>query len=159
MRPILIICTGHAPDAIRSCHGDFSQRFWRGFRLRPEQVQVVDFFAGEALPAPRDLAGAIITGSASMVTERSRLSEHCAGWVRDAMDVELPLFGVCFGHQLTPHALGGRVNSPAGGREIGTQSIVVSRQASEAVKISTAVARVSACVRDKVRCGQNWGIW
>ena len=125
MKPILIVCTGRAPADIRARHGDFPEWFRRGFRLRPEQVQVVDVFAGEKLPAPRELAGAVITGSASMVTERAHWSEHCAGWVRNAMDVELPLFGVCFGHQLIAHALGGRIDYLPGGREIGTQSITV----------------------------------
>ena len=39
------------------------------------------------------------------------------------MDAELPLFGVCYGHQLMAHALGGRVDYLPGGREIGTQPI------------------------------------
>jgi GMP synthase (glutamine-hydrolysing) len=58
-----------------------------------------------------------------MVTERAAWSERTAGWIRDAMDVEVPLFGVCYGHQLMSHALGGRVDYLAGGREIGTQPI------------------------------------
>ena len=58
-----------------------------------------------------------------MVTERAAWSERTAGWIRDAMDAELPLFGVCFGHQLMAHALGGRVDYLPGGREIGTQTI------------------------------------
>ncbi len=68
----------------------------------------------------------MITGSAAMVTERATWSERTAGWIRDAMDVELPLFGVCYGHQLMAHALGGRVDYLPGGREIGTQSIELS---------------------------------
>ncbi len=39
------------------------------------------------------------------------------------MDAEVPLFGVCYGHQLMAHALGGRVDYLPGGREIGTQPI------------------------------------
>jgi len=65
----------------------------------------------------------MITGSAAMVTERATWSERTAGWIRNAMDVELPLFGVCYGHQLMAHALGGRVDYLPGGREIGTQPI------------------------------------
>lgn len=86
---------------------------------------MVDVQAGEALPAPGDVAGALITGSAAMVTERAPWSERTAGWIRDAMDVELPMFGVCYGHQLMAHALGGRVDYLPGGREIGTVSLNV----------------------------------
>lgn len=123
MKPVLIIRTGRAPDPIRARHGDFPHWFRLGAGLRPQQLRIVDVAAGEALPAPHEVAGAMITGSAAMVTERAAWSERTAGWIRDAMDVELPLFGVCYGHQLMAHALGGRVDYLPGGREIGTQSI------------------------------------
>jgi GMP synthase (glutamine-hydrolysing) len=126
MKPVLIIRTGRAPDAIRARHGDFPHWFRLGARLHPRQLQIIDVAAGEALPLPREVAGAIITGSAAMVTAREPWSERTAGWIRDAMDIELPLFGVCYGHQLMAHALGGRVDYLPGGREIGTQSIELS---------------------------------
>lgn len=123
MKPILIIRTGRAPDAIRARHGDFPHWFRLGARLPLVNVQTIDVERGEALPPPQEIAGAILTGSAAMVTERADWSERTAGWIRAAMDVELPLFGVCFGHQLMAHALGGRVDYLPGGREIGTQAI------------------------------------
>ena len=123
MKPVLIIRTGRAPDTIRARHGDFPLWFQRATRLAPGRVRVIDVAAGEELPAPGQVAGAIITGSGAMVTERLHWSEQTAAWIRDAMDVELPLFGVCFGHQLMAHALGGRVDYLPGGREIGTQPI------------------------------------
>jgi len=122
MKPVLIIRTGRAPDNIRARHGDFPHWFRIGAKLA-SPVQVVDVAAGEALPPPSAVSGAIITGSAAMVTERASWSERTAGWIRDAMDADLPMFGVCFGHQLMAHALGGRVDYLPGGREIGTQAI------------------------------------
>jgi GMP synthase (glutamine-hydrolysing) len=129
MKPVLIIRTGRAPDTIRARHGDFPHWFRLGAGLRLQQLQVVDVAAGEALPAVHEVAGAMITGSAAMVTERAAWSERVAGWIRHAMDAELPLFGVCYGHQLMAHALGGRVDYLPGGREIGTQPIRLSERA------------------------------
>lgn len=123
MKPILIIRTGRAPDAIRARHGDFPHWFRLCAALSPRRVRVVDVAAGEGLPSPREAAGALITGSAAMVTERAAWSECTAAWIRDAMDAQLPLFGVCYGHQLMAHALGGRVDYLPGGREIGTLPI------------------------------------
>lgn len=123
MKPVLIIRTGRAPDSIRARHGDFPHWFRLGARLSMQQLRVVDVAAGETLPSPTEVAGAMITGSAAMVTERDTWAENTAGWIRDAMDIDLPLFGVCYGHQLMAHALGGRVDYLAGGREIGTQPI------------------------------------
>ena len=126
MKPVLIIRAGRAPDAIRARHGDFPHWFRLVAGLRRDQVQLVDVAADEALPPAQAVAGAIITGSGAMVTERLGWSERVAGWIRNAMDAELPLFGVCYGHQLMSHALGGRVDYLPGGREIGTQPIGLS---------------------------------
>lgn len=123
MKPILIIRTGRVPDSIRARHGDFPHWFRLCAALSPIRLRVVDVAAGESLPPPKEAAGALITGSAAMVTERAAWSERTAGWIRDAMDAHLPLFGVCYGHQLMAHALGGRVDYLPGGREIGTVPI------------------------------------
>lgn len=123
MKPVLIIRTGRAPTDIRARHGDFPHWFRLCAQLPMQRLQVIDVEAGETLPAPGTVAGALITGSAAMVTERAAWSERTAGWIRDAMDVELPLLGVCYGHQLMAHALGGRVDYLPGGREIGTHAI------------------------------------
>lgn len=120
MKPVLIVRTGRAPDVIAGRHGDFPRWFRLGLRLKDAHLRIVDVQHGDPLPDPDECAGAVITGSASMVTEKLAWSERTAGWIRDAMDSELPLFGVCYGHQLMSHALGGRIDYLPGGREMGT---------------------------------------
>ena len=120
---LLIVQTGEAPQAILEKLGGFAQWFRASMRLRPEQVRTVRVDVGEKLPSPKSAAGAVVTGSGAMVTDRERWSEDTAAWLRDAMDAELPLFGVCYGHQLMAHAFGGTVGWLPSGREIGTQSI------------------------------------
>ncbi len=122
-RPLLIIQTGEAPEPILKKLGGFAQWFRTSMGLRPGQVRVVRADTGEKLPKPKEVAGAVITGSAAMVTDRARWSEDTAAWLRNAMDAALPLFGVCYGHQLLAHAFGGTVGWLPGGREIGTQPI------------------------------------
>lgn len=123
MLPLLLIQTGEAPDAVRTRFGGFADWFRDAMKLGAAPLEVVRVDAGETLPPPRAVAGAVITGSAAMVTERIDWSEHAAGWIRDAMDAQTPLFGVCYGHQLMAHALGGRVGWLPAGREIGTEAI------------------------------------
>ena len=131
MKPVLIIRTGRAPETISARHGDFPRWFRLGLRLRDAHVRVVDVEQGDRLPDPDDCAGAVITGSASMVTEKLPWSERTAGWIRNAMDVDLPMLGVCYGHQLMSHALGGRVDYLPGGREMGTLRIVTQGDAAK----------------------------
>lgn len=123
MKPFLIILTGHAPETTRHRLGDFDQWFRAGIDLPSACVRSVDAIGGENLPDATAISGAIISGSASMVTDRLDWSERLAGWIRTAMDARTPLLGVCYGHQLMAHALGGRVGELPSGREMGTCDI------------------------------------
>ena len=123
MQSLLLIQTGEAPEVVRAQFGGFAEWFRGAMRLQPAQMRVVRVDEGEALPHPTEVTGAVITGSAAMVTERADWSERTADWIRAAMDVQTPLFGVCYGHQLMTYALGGEVGWLPGGREMGTQTM------------------------------------
>jgi GMP synthase (glutamine-hydrolysing) len=121
--PLLLIQTGEAPETIRARLGGFDDWFRKAMRLGASQLQVVRVDKGEPLPPQASIAGAVVTGSGAMVTERADWSERTADWIRNAMETETPMFGVCYGHQLMAHALGGTVGWLPAGREIGTVSI------------------------------------
>ncbi|QRM57245.1 glutamine amidotransferase [Sinorhizobium sp. BG8] len=122
-KPLLLIQAGTPPDEIRNVHGDLSLWFAAALHRHAEAILVVRVFEGELLPAPEAVAGAVITGSWDMVTDRLPWSEATAQWIREAMAIELPIFGVCYGHQLMADALGGQVDYHPGGRKIGTQTV------------------------------------
>lgn len=121
--PLLIVQTGSTFPELRARRGDFPHWFRTGLRARSDDVTVVRVDAGEPLPEATAPTGVIVTGSPAMVSERLRWSEDTAQWLRRAVDAGVPVLGVCYGHQLLAHALGGRVDYHPGGREVGTVSI------------------------------------
>lgn len=126
---LLIVQTGSAPIELRERIGDFPDWFRQALRLNGERVRIVDVQERAALPAPKSVSAAIVTGSAAMVTHRLEWSERTAQWLADAVRADLPVLGVCYGHQLLAHALGGRVEDHPRGREIGTVEIDCHAQA------------------------------
>ena len=88
--------------------------------LASDDAVVINVEQGEPLPERAGFAGTIVTGSAAMVTDRHDWSERSAQWLREAADAGMPLLGICYGHQLLAHALGGEVGDNPAGREMGT---------------------------------------
>ncbi len=123
MKPLLIVKVGQTLDAIARERGDFETWFVDGLGVDPAQVRVADVRRGDALPNPTRLGAVLVTGSAAMVTDRAPWSVRTASWLQGALAVELPLLGVCYGHQLLADALGGLVGPNPRGREIGTVEV------------------------------------
>ncbi len=76
-------------------------------------------------PAPaHDAASAfILTGSSSNVTEQAAWMTRAVPWLRALVRSGTPVLGICFGHQILAHALGGTVTKNPRGREIGTVDV------------------------------------
>ncbi|TDK19569.1 glutamine amidotransferase [Luteimonas aestuarii] len=129
-QPILIIETGQPVPSMRR-HGGFPHWIRVAAGLRRDDAHVVDVEAGQTLPDADGFAGIIVTGSGAMVSHRLDWSERCAAWLRDAAHAGVPLFGICYGHQLIAHALGGEVGDHPAGREMGTVMVETSPQAGD----------------------------
>lgn len=112
--PFLIIETGHPVPEMKR-YGRFQHWIRVAAGLAEQETVAIDVANGEALPDPADFAGIIVSGSAAFVTDRADWSERSAEWLRHAAHQGMPLLGICYGHQLLAHALGGEVDyNPAG---------------------------------------------
>ncbi|GAB4202003.1 MAG: glutamine amidotransferase [Wenzhouxiangellaceae bacterium] len=124
MRELLIIKTGTTLAPIKAQFGDFERWFAMALgELLP--LRVIDVCKGETLPRSSECAGLVVTGSPAMVSHREEWSEQTAVWLRQAFSQQMPMLGVCYGHQLLAHALGATVGPNPSGRHMGTVSVTL----------------------------------
>ena len=108
--------------------GDFHD--WIAAGLGPQVPwRHVDAPTGGALPRASELAGVVLTGSHAMVTERAPWSRALESWLRQMVQAEVPVLGICYGHQLLAQALGGVVDYHPQGMEIGSHPVALTEQA------------------------------
>lgn len=117
---MLVIKTGAALPVLVERRKDFDTWIATGTGLAAGDVRVVSVFQGEPLPDVHGVQGVVVSGSSAMVTDRAAWSERTAAWLREAVRLEVPTLGICYGHQLLAHALGGEVDYNPRGRNIGT---------------------------------------
>jgi GMP synthase (glutamine-hydrolysing) len=120
MKKLFIIKTGStfADTALR--YGDFEDMTRRGFGTETALVQVVNAPGGDSLPEPAACRGVVITGAHCMVTDDLPWSLAIEAWIPLLVQAEIPLLGICYGHQLLGRAMGGRVDFHPQGKEVGT---------------------------------------
>jgi|SRR5579859_5214443 len=119
-RTLLVLVAGDALREVAAVHGEFTQWIERACPGWTGAWVLHDLRSSEPLPDCRSVAGIVITGSASSVTERAPWMLRAEAYVREIASAETPLLGICFGHQLMAQALGGDVQRNPNGREIGT---------------------------------------
>jgi GMP synthase (glutamine-hydrolysing) len=129
MKPILIIKTGSTFSEISKDRGDFEDWIIAGMGLDRSRFLIVDVSQGEVLPDYDEISGIAITGSHAMVTDHADWSESTAAWLIRAVEKEIPLLGICYGHQLLAYAFGGEVANNPNGIEFGTAEIVLTEAA------------------------------
>lgn len=118
-KPFLVLKTGNTFEDVVAKRGDYEDWFLAGLGITPNDARVVDV-RKEPAPPVDSVRGVVITGSSAMVTDREPWSEALRPWMLHALEVELPMLAVCYGHQLLVDALGGDVGPNPSGRQIGT---------------------------------------
>ncbi len=114
-----ILQAGHVPDALIEETGDYCNLFaefldGHGF--------VFDCYSVVDMQFPTDAGAAdgwLITGSRHGVYENHPFIPPLEALTREIYRQEVPLVGICFGHQIIAQALGGSVEKYAGGWSVG----------------------------------------
>jgi len=114
-----ILQTGLSPDMLVKDFGDYDQMFVKMLAGRGFSFQTYKVLDGEFPASPQDADGWLITGSRFGVYEGHDWIPPLENFVREIVAADLPLIGVCFGHQIIAQALGGKVAKHDGGWSIG----------------------------------------
>lgn len=143
-KPLLIIQMGEPPQPIAQAVGVQGDWFEAALAQQDVALRRVRPDRAEPLPSPETISGAVISGSWAMVTDRLAWSETTGAWLRSAFSAGLPLFGVCYGHQLMADALGGKVADNPNGKEVGLQTVTLAPQATDDALLQQFPPRFSA---------------
>lgn len=112
----------HVLDQFRHIDGDYDAMFARWL---PGEWRVYDV-ARQHLPGNLDECDLWVgTGSKASVYDDEPWIHLYAALVRRLHDSRKPFLGVCFGHQMMGHALGGRVAKSSRGWGVGMHQFVV----------------------------------
>jgi GMP synthase (glutamine-hydrolysing) len=126
LRRISILKMGFAEPELRAKYGDYVDMVRSKLpESRRAAVRVIEPAADEKLPEPKSIDALIITGSSSMVTDPTPADLGAFRWLERVLGAERPVLGLCYGHQMLGHVLGGRVGPLPGGPEIGVAEVTL----------------------------------
>ena len=114
-----ILQAGHAPEVMISKTGDYGELFQNflageGFVFTVYSVVNMEFPSSVS-----DAEGWLITGSRHGTYEKHEFIPPLEELIQDIHERQIPLAGICFGHQIIAQALGGKVEKYSGGWSIG----------------------------------------
>ncbi|MGR3637026.1 MAG: type 1 glutamine amidotransferase [Shimia sp.] len=117
-----ILQTGHTPEELAEEFGEYSNLFqalFAGHDFTFETFNVVDGVFPESI---EDAQGWLVTGSKHGAYEDHAWIPPLEDFIRACVTENVPLVGVCFGHQIIAQALGGKVEKYEGGWAVGRQT-------------------------------------
>lgn len=120
---ICILENGTTPDDLIDRFGSYPDMIakWIAPALPEATFTFVSPVSGEALPRPHEYDGYILSGSKFSTYERAPWMLALIALLQQLRVEKIPVFGICFGHQIMADAYGGRTEKSARGWGVGAQ--------------------------------------
>lgn len=121
-----ILMCGDVPGTLKSTFGEYGQCLLQEFGLADNNdIRIWNIYHGELPKLDEQCDVYIISGSPASVDDEVDWVANLIRFVQNAFKKGKKLFGICFGHQLIHHALGGIVERSANGWGLGVYSASV----------------------------------
>ena len=119
-----VLQAGLVPEGFAPRHGEYDAVFRNFLHLADPEIEVEGWVVvdGEIPDDPHAMDGWIISGSKHGVYEDHTWIPPLEDFIRKTVEARVPLFGVCFGHQIMAQALGGAAEKWSGGWNLGPKT-------------------------------------
>lgn len=128
MKKIVILKMGDTLKSIKNQIGDFEDIIIKKCGLKKDEFEIIDCPKYDELPSINSIKGIIITGSHAMVSNYEPWSIKVEKFLGNVIDNNIPILGICYGHQLLGDVLGGKVGYNPKGMELGTVDIYLTEE-------------------------------
>lgn len=120
---ICILENGRTPDDLIDQFGSYPMMIekWLSPFLPEATFSYISPVQGEKLPEPNEYDGYILSGSKYSTYERSAWMIGLVALLQQLRQEQIPVFGICFGHQIMADAFGGLNAKSMKGWGVGSQ--------------------------------------
>ncbi len=121
-RRIGILLCGYTAASVRAVHGNYDAWFQAMLGGQDFDFEVWPVVDRRFPSGPEEADGWLVSGSPLGVYELHEFLPPLRRLLERIVAAQLPMVGICFGHQAIAQALGGRVEKFAGGWQVGRQT-------------------------------------